>query len=91
MWNIPGLGGGGEVNERHSAKDAKGRAPRGGWVVRAHVGPPIERGGGARMGPLLRIRNGWEGVLVGNCGVGFFYFSVEGGCAKVVPKAHRVR
>jgi len=35
--------GGRGMNERHGAKGAKGRAPRGGSVLRAHVGPPMDR------------------------------------------------
>jgi len=31
-------------DERQGAKGAKGRAPRGGWVLWAHVGPPIGPG-----------------------------------------------
>ena len=41
-------------------------------------------GGGARLGPFLRIKNWGRGVLLGKSGVRFFYFCGEGGCAKVV-------
>jgi hypothetical protein len=47
-------------------------------------------GGGARTGPRFRSEKVGRGELLGNCGVGFFYFWVEGGCAEVVPDAHRI-
>ena len=77
------------LDERQGAKGAKGRAPRGGWVMAAHVGPPIERRRGARMGPFLRTKNREGVVCPGKSGVKFFLSLDLGGCAKVVPDAHR--
>ena len=64
--------------ERQGAEGAKD-GPCRGWILWAHVGPPVGPGGGAGLGPLLRTRNEELGVLLGNCGVGFFYFGAEGG------------
>jgi len=41
------------------------------------------------LGPFLRTRKWGSGIFVGKSGVRFFYFSSGGGCAKVVPNAHR--
>src|SRR5690348_538840 len=72
LWNILEHGRGDE------RRGGEGRAPRWSGVLWAHVGPPIGPGGGARLGPLLRTENSGGGVFVGNCGVGFFYFSFWG-------------
>ena len=68
----------GRSNERQGAEDAEGRAARSWSAGCAHVGPPIERRGGARLGPFLRTENSGGGVLLGKSGVGFFYFWAEG-------------
>jgi hypothetical protein len=62
-------------------------------VVSAHVGPPIERRSGARMGPLFAHRKlGRWGFAREKWGWIFLFF-VRGGLResgpKVVPIAHR--
>ena len=88
LWR--GLGRGELKSERKSAEGAK-KTRGGGWVLWAHIGPPMGPGGVARLGRFLRTKKWSCGVFVGKNGVRFSNFSLERGCAKRVLNAHHRR
>jgi hypothetical protein len=63
------------VNEREGAK---GKAPRGGRVLWAHVGPPMDRGAVRFWAPVCAPRSGDVGFFPRKVGLKFFIFRRRG-------------